>query len=299
MSGAFFYPGMNMARQFSLNTGCKINLYLKIIKQRSDGLHIIDSVFYPLSRPADQMDIIESESSGLSVKCCPANLESKQNILHKAYDLFAGATDFKPGLKVFLHKKVPMGAGLGGGSSNAASLLLILNQMAGAEKLDPESLISLAARVGADVPFFFSNKPARVKGIGDILLPCAVDLMGMKMILICPEIHVDTAWAYNQWDLREKTPGLKPHNLTISPTTDNNSPLEEQLVLSNSFEKVVFRSFPEIRKIKTSMLENGAAACVMSGSGSSLTAFFRDQASACRSCALLDRHSIPFYYYNL
>lgn len=288
-----------MARQFSLNTGCKINLHLKIIKQRNDGLHIIDSVFYPLSRPADEMDIIESKSSGLSVKCCPVMLESKQNILHKAYDFFAGATDFRPGLKVFLRKKVPMGAGLGGGSSNAAGLLMILNQMAGSQKLDHESLISLAARVGADVPFFFSNKPARVKGIGDILLPCAVDLQGMKMILICPEIHVDTAWAYNQWDLREKNSGLNSRSLTRRSPTDNDSPLEEQLVLSNSFEKVVFRSFPEIRKIKTSMLENGAAACVMSGSGSSLTAFFRNQASAFRSCALLDRHSIPFYYYNL
>ncbi len=288
-----------MGRQFSLKTGCKINLYLKIIKQRSDGYHIIDSVFYPLAKPADHIDIIETKGSGLTVKCCPPELENEQNILHKAYDLFATATDFRPGLRIFLHKNVPVGAGLGGGSSNAATVLAVLNKMAGAQKLEHYSLMSLSARVGADVPFFFSNKPARVKGIGDILSPCAVDLKGLMMILICPRIHVDTSWAYKQWDLNQESSGPESKGLTSISTTDSNSSLDEQLILSNSFEKVVFRSFPEIRKIKTSMLENGAAACVMSGSGSSLTAFFRDQASACRSCDLLDRHSIPFYFYNL
>jgi 4-diphosphocytidyl-2-C-methyl-D-erythritol kinase len=287
-----------MARQFTLKTGCKINLYLKVLSQRSDGYHNIDSIFYPLARPADHIDIIENQGSGLTIKCCPPSLENKQNILHKAYDLFAGATGFRPGLKVFLHKKIPMGAGLGGGSSNAAGILLILNKMAGARKLDYGSLVSLAAKAGADVPFFCANRPTRVRGIGDILQPFPVNLKDLKMILICPGIHIDTGWAYSQLDLDENAHAQSP-GLTSTTTTDNDSPLEEQLVLSNSFERIVFRSFPEIRKIKALMLKNGAAACVMSGSGSSLTALFRDPADACRSCALLDRQSIPFYFYNL
>lgn len=287
-----------MARQFSLKAGCKINLYLKIIRQRSNGFHIIDSIFYPLARPSDNIDIIETKGSGLTIKCCPPELENRQNILHKAYDLFAQATGFMPGIRLFLHKNIPVGAGLGGGSSNAASLLMILNRMAGGRKLDYDKLISLSSQAGADVPFFISNKPARIKGIGDIISPFPVDLTGMMMILVCPKIHVNTEWAYKQWDLDKKTDSPS-HGLTSIPTTDNHSPLEEQLVLSNDFEKVIFRFFPEIRKLKTSMLENGAAACVMSGSGSSLTALFRDQENACRSCALLDRQSIPFYYYNL
>jgi 4-diphosphocytidyl-2-C-methyl-D-erythritol kinase len=287
-----------MARQFTLTTGCKINLHLKILNLRSDGYHNIDSVFYPLARPYDSMDIVESRGSGLIVKCCPPSLENNQNILHKAYNLFAGATGFRPGLKVFLHKRIPMGAGLGGGSSNAAGILMVLNRIAGADKLDHGSLISLAAKTGADVPFFFAHRPARVRGIGDILTPFPVDLKGLKMVLICPGIHVDTAWAYGRWDLVENARAPSP-GLTSTATTDNDSPLEEQLVLSNSFERVVFRSFPEIRKIKSLMLENGAAACVMSGSGSSLTALFRDQAKACLSCFQLERLSIPFYFYNL
>ena len=287
-----------MARQYSLNTGCKVNLYLKIIKQRGDGFHIIDSVFYPLPRPADYIDITETGGAGLTMTCCPPVLENRQNILHKAYELFAEATGFKPGIRVFLQKNIPIGAGLGGGSSNAASMLMLLNRMAGSRKLDHNTLLALATRVGADVPFFFSNKPSRVGGIGDILSPFPLNLKGLMMILICPKIHVDTAWAYKQWDLSRKQdhPSL---GLTIGPARDNHSPLEEQLILSNSFEQVIFRFFPEIQKIKVSMFKNGAAACVMSGSGSSLTAFFRDKASAYNSCTLLDRQSIPFYYYYL
>ena len=288
-----------MARHFSLKTGCKVNLYLRIIKQRSDGFHIIDSIFFPLSRPADHMDIIETTGQNLTVKCCPPELENRQNILHKAYEQFASGTGFSPGLKVFLHKNVPVGAGLGGGSANAAAMLVMLNRMAGARSLSHERLMILASRIGADVPFFISGKPARARGIGDVLSPFRVDLRGMHMVLICPGIKINTAWAYRQWDQAEKNTPTSSPGLTIPRATDNDSRLEDRLILYNSFEKVVFRFFPEIRNIKTSMLENGAAACVLSGSGSSLTALFRNKADACRSCGLLSRRSIPFYFYYL
>ncbi len=288
-----------MARKYSLRTGCKINLYLSILGKKKDGYHLLDSIFYPLSRPADSLDIMETAGSGLDLKCSPSQLENHRNILHKAYNLFARATDFRPGLKIYLHKKVPVGAGLGGGSANAAALLKILNRMAGPRRLDHQSLVCLAARAGADVPFFFLDRPARVRGIGEIISPLSVDLKGLMMILICPEIHVDTARAYQQWDERRENLNTRPsRSLTSVPATDNDSPLGEQLVLSNSFEKVIFRSFPEIARIKTAMLEHGAAACVMSGSGSSLSAFFRDEGCACRSGILLHRQSIPFYFYK-
>lgn len=288
-----------MARQFSLRTGCKINLYLNILSRRKDGYHLLDSVFYPLPRPADSLDIMEIGGSGLNLKCYPPELENPRNILHKVYNLFARATGFRPGLKIYLHKKVPAGAGLGGGSANAAALFQILNRMAGSRRLDQPSLVSLATEAGADVPFFFSGRPARVRGTGEKISPLSVDLKGLIMLLICPEIHVDTAWAYRQWDeSAENLYSRLSHSLTRAPATDKDSPLEEQLVLSNSFEKVIFRSFPEIRNIKTSMLENGATACVMSGSGSSLSAFFRDEACACRSGIMLHRQCIPFYFYK-
>ncbi len=285
-----------MSRKYSLNTGCKVNLYLKILGKRQDGYHIIDSLFYPLSRPSDSLNIIEVKGTGLTLKCCPAALEHKGNILHKAYELYALASGFRPGLRVFLHKNVPAGAGLGGGSANAAAILLALNEMSGADRLDHENLLSVAARVGADVPFFLVNKPARVRGIGDILSTCSVSLKDFVMLLICPKVHVDTAWAYSQWDLYNENYNPPPsHSLTTPFTTDNDSPLEVRLVLSNSFEEVIFRSYPEIMRIKTSMLKNGAAACVMSGSGSSLIALFRDKAKAAQSCSLLQRQSVPFF----
>lgn len=289
-----------MPRQFSLKTGCKVNLNLRILRLREDGYHDIESLFYPLSRPADYIEVIESKIPGMSIKCCPPELENRENILCRCYDMFAEATGFKPGLMVYLQKNVPFGSGLGGGSANAAAMLQLLNKLAGSRRLPRSELSTLGMKVGADVPFFMINTPAWVSGIGEQLLPAHPVLTGLKMVLVCPEVHVDTAWAYREWDeasinLQQTTfPGL-----TIKSTKDNASPLEEQLVMSNAFENVVFRSFPEIGKIKTLMLEYGAAACVMSGSGSSLVALFRSQDRAFRACALLDRQSIQFYYYNL
>ncbi len=288
-----------MPRHFSLKTGCKINLYLQILKQRSDGFHLIESIFYPLARPADTIDLAETRGSGLVIRCCPPELESRQNILYKAFDLYAAATGFRPGIKLFLHKNIPVGAGLGGGSSNAAALLQTLNRIAGSARLTAHKLAALAAGIGADVPFFLCGRPSRIHGIGDIVSPCAVDLKGLMLVLICPGIHVDTSWAYRQWDLWRDSLGPQDLCLTSQSAKDKDFSFDEKLVLSNSFEKVIFKHFPEIGRIKTDMLINGAAACVMSGSGSSLAAFFRDRASACRACTILERQSIPFYFYNL
>lgn len=289
-----------MAKQISLKTGCKVNLGLRITGIRKDGYHDIDSIFYPLPRPSDHIDAFRSNKTGLRIKCCPSELEGKQNILHKAYDIFAQSTGFSPGLKVFLKKNIPIGAGLGGGSANAAAMLLLLNSLYGSKGIPHRELTSLAAKIGADVPFFIHNMPSRVRGIGEILSPVRLNLKGFTMLLICPGIHVDTAWAYRQWDLLEKKSlPDKTHSLTSTTTKDKSSPLEDQLVLSNCFEGPVFRAFPEIGRIKTRMLENGAAACVMSGSGSSLTALFRNQRDVFRACAQLDRQSCPYYYYNL
>ncbi|RQD58470.1 MAG: 4-(cytidine 5'-diphospho)-2-C-methyl-D-erythritol kinase [Desulfonatronovibrio sp. MSAO_Bac4] len=287
-----------MAKQVSLKTGCKVNLGLRITGVRKDGYHYIDSIFYPLPRPCDHIDILRSNKPGLRIKCCPPELEGTQNILHKTYDIFAQSTNFSPGLKVFLQKNVPIGAGLGGGSANAAAMLLLLNRLCGSRGLPKGELISLAAKIGGDVPFFIHNKPSRVRGIGETLSPVRLKLKGFKMLLICPGIHVDTAWAYRQWDLlQKKSVTDRTHSLTSTTTNDKSSPLKDQLVLSNSFEVPVFRAFPEIGKIKTRMLENGAAACVMSGSGSSLIAMFRDQKDVFRACAQLDRQSCPYFFY--
>ncbi|MFW5730917.1 MAG: 4-(cytidine 5'-diphospho)-2-C-methyl-D-erythritol kinase [Desulfonatronovibrionaceae bacterium] len=288
-----------MSEDFYFLTGCKVNLYLKILGQRKDGLHNIDSVFLPLPRPSDSMSVERSNTPGLRLRCCPAHLENPSNILFKAYQLFARKTGYEPGLKIYLQKNVPAGAGLGGGSANAAALLTVLNRMAGSKALDRDALHLLAARTGGDVPFFMDGHPARVKGMGQELEYISLDLSGLMMLLICPGIHVDTGWAYRQWDLEGKNPA-DPENraLTSSLPEDNGSPLEENLLMANSFEQVVFKYYPGIRRIKTDMLKSGAAGCVMSGSGSSLVAVFRSRARVSAACNLLARESIPFYYYK-
>lgn len=288
-----------MSNQFHLKSGCKINLNLKILDARPDGYHDIDSIFYPLEHPADHIDVIVTRNNSLSMKCCPPELENNQNIVFRAYEKFALATGFRPGMKVYLQKQVPVGAGLGGGSANAAVMLKLLNRLAKGRRLSRARLTDLASEIGGDVPFFLANVPAQVTGMGERLSPVKVDLTGLKMLLICPGIHIDTGWAYGQWDLLKKNiSDDQTIGLTSRPSKDKGSPLEEQLVLSNNFESVIFRFYPELAKIKTMMLKNGASACVMSGSGSSLLALFRHQDQVFESCTELKTQSLPFYFYN-
>lgn len=265
-----------------LRAGCKINLYLEITGVRADGYHELRTLFHPLDEPHDTLRVTPGKTKGLAFSCDQPDLSGDDNLVVRAYAAFARATGYAPDLAVHLEKRIPSGAGLGGGSSDAASLLRHLNEMAGQQALAPGELNTLAAGLGADVPFFLQDSWAWATGIGEELAPPPDGrqiLDDFHVLLLCPPVKVATALAYRAWDeaFGEKTPPSPPlPGLTAFSGTDNSLFFFNAVPLYNSFEDVVFKSFPELRSLKETALSLGAAGALMSGSGSSVFALFRD-----------------------
>lgn len=257
----------------TIKAGCKVNLSLDIVGIRENGFHELDTLFYPLPEPSDLVTISPAPAgTGIGITSDVPGLDGEANIMTKAWKAFARATGFAPDLHVGLQKNIPMGAGLGGGSSDAAVLLDYLNRNAGQRALGRTELMRLAAKVGADVPFFLLGEPAWASGIGDVLTPAETNLSGLFAVLACPHISVSTAWAYAAWDTIHAGESLD--SLTW-PLTDIKKVNFSEAWLRNAFEEVVFLNYPTIRKLKERLLASGACGAVMSGSGSSVFALFR------------------------
>ncbi len=296
----------------TVSSGCKVNLYLRITGKRPDGYHELDSLFWPLKDPSDTLTFTLSPASSsheekkkdalpLHFSCSDQTIHPAKNTVTTAYRLFSQKTGFSPALHIHLEKQVPSGAGLGGGSANAAAVLRYLNTRAPVP-LSEKELAHLALNTGADVPFFLHDCPCRVRGIGEDILPLATNLLqGWTLLLLCPDIHVATSWAYAAWDAASpsSSPPLSPwefsdtereaeHNseekeasahLTSSASVDKRTNLH-RVCCYNDFEESVFAAFPKLRTYKEELLRLGAQAAVMSGSGSSLVALFRDARQA-------------------
>ena len=271
-----------------LTAGCKVNLGLHVVGVRADGYHELDSLFYPLPTPCDHLEIRETGRQGIVLRCDEPGVNPEHNTLTRAYAAFVKETGGAPGIAVHLRKGIPLGSGLGGGSSDAASLLLWLNQRAGLP-LDAAGLARAALAVGADAPFFLYNQPCRVQGIGEILTPMDYDFSGLRLVLVCPEIHVDTAWAFARYD------ALFPHadrtaaqnSLTKSPCEANGTFLSgagnatwSVWDIRNDLEAAVFPQYPQLAAIKADLLRLGADTACMSGSGSSVLGLFSRAAAA-------------------
>lgn len=269
---------------YTLVAPCKINLYLEIKDVRTDGYHELLTLFLPVAEPHDTL-IISTDASGFRLQC-PGfqELENESNLLHKAWQAFGTATGFQPPLHIILKKRIPMGAGLGGGSTDAAQLLSWLNEQAGDRALSPAALNTLAAGLGADVPFFLTGIPAWAEGIGERLTPANVDLSGMFLVLVCPDEHVNTGWAYGEWDRISLQDGKisrrLPWPLTSSAADNKESFPVSAASVFNDFEAPVFKEYPILRTLKEELLRCGAAAAAMSGSGASLFGLFRDRETA-------------------
>jgi len=280
-------------QKYLFRPGCKVNLYLNIVSKLDNGYHQLESLFYPLAKPFDELVIEVTTRKEFILKCSIPELEN-QNILEKAYLAYGKKTGFWPGLNVYLRKKIPIGAGLGGGSSDAACILKFLNSLAKDRSLSEEDLLALGSEVGADVPFFILNSPAWVTGIGDKIRLENVDLTGWHALLICPKIHISTAWAYRAWDEKQK----KDYLLTREWGKDKKATFTRTLVLYNSFEQVVLPEFWQLYDLKLTILRSGASAVVLSGSGSSMIAFFRRVELQEQASLILSQLSIPFYTYH-
>ncbi len=248
----------------------KINLGLNIVEKRPDGYHNLETIFYPIAL----QDILEvtprksvaTEKYTLTMYDAPFDGNIDDNLVIKAYN--ALAADYTlPSLDFFLYKKIPTGAGLGGGSADAAYALKMINDVAGLSLGDDE-LEKYAAKIGADCAFFIRNKPAFATGIGNILSPADVSLAGYTLVLVKPEIHISTKDAYAQ-----VTPA-KP----IVPIKDIvKRPLSEwRTLLVNDFEKSVFAKYPEVETIKEKLYAIGAEYASMSGSGSAFFGIFKE-----------------------
>jgi 4-diphosphocytidyl-2-C-methyl-D-erythritol kinase len=269
-----------------LSNGCKINVGLRVTGVRADGYHELDSFFYPLPHPRDELTTRRVRRDGIRVVCDSQHIEPDNNTLTRAYTLFEQATGGSPGIEVFLRKRVPVGAGLGGGSGNAAALLLWLNRENGFP-LSPESLAAVALGVGADTPFFLRNCPCRVRGIGELLMPVNRFLAGFWLVLVCPVVQVSTRNAYAEYDHLpppEKFLEMQ-NNLTEFALQAKKSPLFSLLHavgvplkgkggLVNDLEAAVFPSYPSLASIKAELSHLGADAACMSGSGASLFGLF-------------------------
>ncbi len=246
---------------------CKINLGLSIVEKRDDGFHNIETVFYPIPL-YDVLEIIISgdentffNSSGILI---PGN--ENQNLCVKAYYLLKEDFDLA-GVNMHLHKVIPMGSGLGGGSSDATHTLMLLNELF-TLNLDQNQLIDYASKLGADCAFFIKNKPTFAFGKGDQFKDVNVDLANHYIVIVKPEIHVGTAEAYA---------GVSPENHLFSIKKMVEKPISEwQFTLKNDFEKSIFANHPEIKKIKNTFYENGATYASMSGSGSSVFGLFKN-----------------------
>jgi 4-diphosphocytidyl-2-C-methyl-D-erythritol kinase len=269
-----------------VQTGCKINLYLHITGVRPDGWHEIDSLLVPLPHPHDELVFEASDKAGLRIECDAPGIDLADNTLTRAWAAFAGASGFSPALTIRLRKGIPQGAGLGGGSADAAVLLRWLNARA-PRPLSGERLRVLAATVGADVPFFLGNTACRALGIGDRLIPCASPLADWHPVLVCPPESVSTPWAYRAYDAARAAPavltGFAPQAITPASLYANMP--GGSLLLDNDLEDVVFEAFPAVAACKTRLLRLGALGAVMSGSGSSVIGLFRRPAGA-RAAAL-------------
>lgn len=245
----------------------KINLGLNIVERRPDGYHNLETVFYPIMGLTDVLEIVPAATTRLHCYGRAVDCPEESNLVMKACRLMqreAGA----PEVDMHLYKHIPDGAGLGGGSSDAAHAMIMLNQMFGLG-LSRERLAQMAATLGADCPFFIYNKPVMATGIGDVFSPARVDLGGYTLLLVKPEVSVPTAVAYSR--------------VTPQPSQ---SQLTRQLALpvrqwqsagvGNQFEPSVFAAYPQLAAIKSKIRQAGALYAAMSGSGSSIFGIFDD-----------------------
>ncbi len=242
----------------------KINLFLKVLRRRADGFHEIETFISPISL-CDKIRIDRSKrGQGISFRCDdPSVPRGGENLAVRAADAFFAATKTKPAVSIVLKKRIPHGAGLGGGSSDAAAVLLALNQLF-ATKLSRDKLAKLGSTLGSDVPFFIFASAAVCTGRGQIVTPLKLKHK-LSILLLKPDFSVSSAWAYARWQNSRKIPGVSYKPQKFGGQT-----------FVNDLERPVFEKFVFLARIKMWLLEQKeVAAALMSGSGSTVFAALR------------------------
>ncbi|MEN9443622.1 MAG: 4-diphosphocytidyl-2-C-methyl-D-erythritol kinase [Bacteroidota bacterium] len=241
----------------------KINLGLHIVAKRPDGFHNIETIFYPIPIN-DALEFVPSHQTSLHTTGIEIDAPMEQNLVYKAYKLLEIAFKLPP-VSIHLHKSIPSGAGLGGGSADAAFMLRMLNEYFELKQSNIQ-LQEFARKLGSDCAFFIDNIPTFAYGKGDQFSPLSLNLRDYYLVLVKPPIHVSTAQAYA---------GVKPQTSATSLSEQiRQSPETWRGKLINDFEGGIFVQYPEIQAIKTQLYDMGATYAAMSGSGSSVFGLF-------------------------
>lgn len=242
----------------------KINLGLHVTGKRADGYHNLETIFYPV-KIYDVIETLDAEVLSCTIRGTDIPGDTKDNICLRAYHLLRNDFDLPP-QHLCLLKNIPIGAGLGGGSADAAFLIKLLNEKFKLS-LSNEQMEDYARKLGADCAFFIRNESVYAEGKGDEFSEVSIDLSGYFLVLVKPEIHVSTAEAYD--GIKAAPPVTSLKDLIHLPLSDWKAQLK------NDFETSVFLKYPEIENIKNNLYRNGAVYASMSGSGSCVYAIFK------------------------
>ncbi|MDX1651800.1 MAG: 4-(cytidine 5'-diphospho)-2-C-methyl-D-erythritol kinase [Brumimicrobium sp.] len=242
---------------------CKINLGLNVLRKRSDGYHDIESVFYPVELN-DALEVVRNDpfaftSSGLGIPGDPS-----QNLCVKAYEMIVRNYSI-PSVRIHLLKNIPMGGGLGGGSSNGAFTLKLLNDFFELN-ITEEQLLGMALELGSDCPFFIKNKPQLALGRGEILSEVELSLKGKHLVLVNDGIHISTAQAFAS--IKPSVPQENISDIILKP------PVFWKSRLKNDFEPGIFSLFPQLSRLKDLLYDSGALYASMTGTGSTVYGIF-------------------------
>jgi 4-diphosphocytidyl-2-C-methyl-D-erythritol kinase len=248
----------------------KINIGLQIIERRPDGFHNLQSLMYPVGL-CDILEIRVAEQGAKALTFSQSGIlvqdGSGKNLCEMAHDVFSRERQLPP-IEIHLHKQIPIGAGLGGGSSNATQTLKGLNQLV-KNPLNPEALHEMAAGLGSDCPYFLHENAMMMEGRGDLLSTSSISLEGLWLVILFPEIHISTPEAYS--GVSPKQPELHLEELLKAPIQ------QWRDLVVNDFEEGIFIKHPGLSALKEHLYDAGALYASLSGSGSSLYGIFSEK----------------------
>ena len=279
---------------------CKINIGLRVVRKREDGYHDLETIFYPVYGLHDELEVTEARGErreagiefvqeGLAVDC-----KAEDNLIVKCYMHMREKYPQIGNVRVRFRKNIPFGAGLGGGSSDAAHMAIALNELFDLG-LSQEQLAQEVSPLGADCAFFIYNSPCYAEGIGNELSPINLDLSGLRLVMLKPHCGVSTKEAYAGIERHPEVAGEISKALH-----EGKSFMQMREILINDFEQTVFAVHPEIAQIKQRLLDAGAVYAAMSGSGSTVFGLFEDNAegSADAQLRLLDEETAQMIILN-
>jgi len=265
-----------MSMPLEISSPCKVNLILNILGKREDGFHELETIMHPVNL-CDRLNFALGARE-IQIECNQPDLPTgPENMVHRAAAAFLKSAGIRDGVRIHLEKNIPLAAGLGGGSGNAALTLVGLNELFG-HPLPPEELQPIAASLGSDIPFFLQSKPALATGRGEIIktLDCFSCLEGAAFLLVYPGFGVSTAWTYQQLArFPDSLNGRAGRAEELAAKLHSASLAEASAGFYNSLEAPVLEKYPLLAMLQEFLRASGAAATLMSGSGSTTFAILK------------------------